>query len=65
MAEMNQRHQISCVVDGQSYDGNYWIAGKILVVSTAKGGASHQLGSGSPAAQAESLLRKLAVEGKA
>ena len=65
MIDRQQRQRISCVVDGQTYDGNYWIAGKILVASTAKGGDSHQLGSGSPEAQAECLLRKLALEGTA
>lgn len=60
-----ERHRITCEVDGQTYGGNYWIAGKILVVSTARGGASHQLGSGTPEAQAERMLRKLAGEGKA
>lgn len=60
-----EHRRISIDVDGQTYSGNYWIAGKILVVSTAKGGASHQLGSGAPEAQAERMLRKLAGEGKA
>lgn len=65
MADMNQRHRISCVVDGQTYDGNYWIAGKILVVSTSKGGSSHQVGTSQPEALAVKLLRQLAREGKA
>lgn len=61
-----QEHQkISVLVDGQTFDGNYWVAGKILVVSTAKGGASHQLGSESPEVQAKRMLRKLALDGKA
>ncbi len=53
------------MVDGQTFEGNYWIAGKILVVSTAKGGASTQVGTNQPQALAEKLLRKLAGEGKA
>ena len=65
MTDMRQHHRISCVVDGQKYEGNYWIAGKILVVSTAKGGDSHQVGTSQPQALAEKLLRKLAKEGKA
>ncbi len=65
MADMQQRHRISCVVDGQTYEGNYWVAGKILVVSTAKGGSSTQLGPHQPEALAQRLLRKLALEGKA
>ena len=61
-----QQHQrISTDVDGQSFSGNYWIAGKILVVSTAKGGASHQLGTSQPEALAKKLLRQLGREGKA
>jgi len=60
-----EHRRISIDVDGQTYSGNYWIAGKILVVSTAKGGASHQLGTSQPQALAENLLRKLAGEGKA
>jgi hypothetical protein len=62
---MHQRQRISCVVDGQTFKGNYWIAGKILVVSTAKGGDSHQLGTKQPEELAEKLLRKLAGEGRA
>ena len=60
-----ERQRISCVVEGLTYSGNYWIAGKILVVSTAKGGASTQLGGNNPEELAEQLLRKLAVEGRA
>jgi hypothetical protein len=62
---MQQRHRINCVVDGQTFEGNYWIAGKILVVSTAKGGASTQVGLHQPQALAENLLQQLAREGKA
>ena len=60
-----EHHRISCEVDGLTYGGNYWIAGKILVVSTAKGGASHQLGSNRPEELATQLLQKLAGEGQA
>ena len=60
-----QHHRISIDVDGQTFSGNYWIAGKILVVSTAKGGASHQLGTSDPEALAKKLLRQLATGGKA
>ncbi len=61
---MHERKRIACEDDGQTYGRNYWIAGKILVVLTAKGGASHLLGGGAPEAQAERMLRKLAGEGK-
>ena len=65
MSDMHQRHRINCVVDGLAFEGNYWIAGKILVVSTAKGGARTQVGLHQPQSMAEKLLRKLAREGKA
>jgi hypothetical protein len=60
-----EHRRINIEVDGQTYGGNYWIAGKILVVSTAKGGASHQLGGNQPEELAVQLLRKLAGEGRA
>ena len=65
MSDKQQRYRISCEVDGVSYTGNYWIAGKILVVSTSKGGASHQVGSSDHEALAMELLRRLASDGKA
>jgi len=58
-------HLITCEIDGKTFKGNYWIAGKILVVSTAKGGSSTQLGSMPAEALAKKLLLKLAEEGKA
>lgn len=60
-----QRDRVTCEVDGKSYEGNYWVAGKILVVSTAKGGDSHQLSHHEPEQLAAQLLRKLVGEGKA
>jgi hypothetical protein len=59
------RRTVTCEIGGKTFRGNYWIAGKILVVSTAKGGKSTQLGSMSPETLAGQLLRKLAQEGKA
>ena len=59
------RHPITCQIDGKTYKGNYWVAGKILVVSTAKGGKSTQLGPHAPEALAERLLRQLAEQGGA
>jgi len=59
------RHAVKCEIAGNTFKGNYWIAGKILVVSTAKGGKSTQLGAHPPEALAEKLLRQLAEEGKA
>jgi len=60
-----QHHRISCKIDGKAFEGNYWIAGKILVVSTSKGGTSTQLAHHHPEALAVRLLQKLAEEGKA
>jgi hypothetical protein len=65
MAHDPTRFPITCEVDGKTFKGNYWIAGKILVVSTAKGGKSTQLGAHVPGALAERLLNQLAEEGKA
>ena len=65
MTKEPQRRAVSCEIDGKTYRGNYWIAGKILVVSTALGGKSTQVGAMSPEALAGDLLRKLAKEGKA
>jgi len=59
------RYTVTCELDGKTYRGNYWVAGKILVVSTGLGGKSTQLGSRSPKDLAEQLLRELAKEGKA
>jgi hypothetical protein len=63
--DLQHRYRISCEVDGKVYEGNYWVAGKILVVSTAKGGTSRQLGTSQPNALANKLLRQLAMDGKA
>jgi len=65
MTKEPQRHRVSCEIDGKTHNGNYWVAGKILVVSTAKGGNSTQLGAMSPETLAGQLLLKLAKEGKA
>ncbi len=65
MNHQHQRYQVSCEIDGTTYNGNYWVAGMILVVSTAKGGASTLLGDRAPNAVATSLLTNLANIGKA
>jgi len=65
MIDHQPHHRISCEIDGKTFHGNYWVAGKILVVSTSKGGASTQLAPHQPEALAGRLLRKLAGEGKA
>lgn len=65
MENGHQRHPVSCEVEGQLYRGNYWVAGMILVVSTAKGGTSTQLAGRSPGLLAANLLENLARDGKA
>ncbi len=60
-----QRYPISVKVDGKSYRGRFWVAGKILVVSTMKGGKSKQLGAEQPEVLAKRLLQELVKEGKA
>ena len=45
--------------------GPYWVAGKILTVSTGMGGKSKQVGTTPPETLAKLLLQKLAKEGKA
>ncbi len=59
------RTSVTCEIDGKTYRGTYWVAGKILTVSTGMGGKSTQVGSTPPEILAEQLLRKLAKEGKA
>jgi len=59
------RNSVTCEIDGKTYRGTYWVAGKILTVSTGMGGKSTQVGSTTPETLAEQLLRKLATEGKA
>jgi hypothetical protein len=59
------RHTVICEIDGKTYQGNYWVAGKILVVSTAKDGKSTQLGPHVPEALAQRLLRQLTEQGRA
>lgn len=65
MTKEPQRHRVSCEIDGRKHEGNYWVAGKILVVSTSMGGKSTQLGAIAPEVLAKQLLLKLAKEGKA
>lgn len=54
-----ERHPVSCEIDGEVFSGYYWVAGMILVVSTAMGGTSRQLGNRQPDDLAKSLLRDL------
>ena len=59
------RYAVTCEIDGKTYRGTYWVAGKILTVSTGKGGKSKQVGSTPTETLAEQLLGALAEEGKA
>ena len=52
-----ERYPVSCEIDGEVFSGYYWVAGMILVVSTAMGGASRQLANRQPEELARSLLR--------
>jgi len=59
------RNSITCEIEGKTYRGTYWVAGKILTVSTGRGGKSKQVGSVPEETLAEQLLRELVKEGKA
>ncbi|MFA7268426.1 MAG: hypothetical protein WC073_03690 [Sterolibacterium sp.] len=60
-----QRHPVVCEIDGKEYRGTYWVAGKILTVSTGMGGKSKQVASMKPETLAKQLLALMAKEGKA
>ena len=59
------RYPVTVEIDGKKYKSTYWVAGRILTVSTGKGGKSKQVGSAPPEILAGELLQKLAQEGKA
>lgn len=59
------RNPVTCEIDGKTYKGTYWVAGKILTVATGLGGKSKQVGATTAANLAEQLLRTLAKDGKA
>jgi len=65
MDKTPRRYQVTCEIDGKTHKGTYWIAGKILTVSTGLGGKSRQVGSTPAELLAQDLLRELAKEGKA
>ena len=60
-----ERHPITCEVDGKSYNGKYWVAGKILTVATGLGGKSNLCRNIPAEDLARQLLQELAKEGKA
>jgi hypothetical protein len=59
------RYPITCETDGKTHKGTYWVAGKILTVSTGLGGKSKQVGTMEPEALAKRLLLELVKAGKA
>lgn len=59
------RYPVTYEIDGRAHRGTYWVAGKILTVSTGMGGKSRQVGSTPVETLAQELLRELAREGKA
>jgi hypothetical protein len=59
------RYPVTCEIDGNAHRGTYWIAGKILTVSTGNGGKSRQVGTSLAEDLAKQLLQELAKEGKA
>ena len=65
MEKVVPRIPITCEIDGKTFKGTYWIAGKILTVSTGMGGKSRQVGSRPAEALAKQLLQDLVKEGKA
>jgi len=65
MDKTPRRYPVTCEIDGKTHRGTYWVAGKILIVSTGMGGKSRQVGSTPAEMLARELLRELAKEGKA
>ncbi len=58
------RHKFTVEVDGKTHKGTYWVAGKILTVSTGLGGKSKQVGTMEPEALAKQLLLEMVKAGK-
>lgn len=61
MDQRYERYPVSCEIDGDVFNGKYWIAGRILVVSTAVGGTSRQLANQQPEDLAKVLLRNFVL----
>lgn len=60
-----KRYTVTTEIDGETHKGTYWVAGKILTVSTGMGGKSRQVGTMPVEVLAKQLLQELAKEGKA
>jgi hypothetical protein len=52
------RHAVTAEIDGETHKGTYWVAGKILTVSTGLGGKSRQVGATPAEALAKQLLQE-------
>ena len=65
LERMPERYPITCEVDGKTYSGKYWVAGKILTVSTGFGGKSNLCRNIPAEDLAKQLLQELVKEGKA
>jgi hypothetical protein len=59
------RYAFTIEVAGKLHKGTYWVAGKILTVSTGLGGKSKQVGTMEPEDLAKTLLLDLVKAGKA
>jgi hypothetical protein len=58
------RHPVTYEFEGKTYNGTFWVAGKILTVATGRGGKSEQVGTKEPEALARQLLLALIMAGK-
>ena len=65
MIQSPPRYPVTIEIEGETYKGNYWVAGKILTVSTSKGGKSRQVDSTPAETLAKQLLQELVKDGKA
>jgi hypothetical protein len=65
MDQIPPRYPVTTEINGKTFKGTYWIAGKILTVATGMGGKSKQVGSTPAEDLAEELLLQLVKEGKA
>ena len=65
MDQSPPRHPVTIEIEGKTYKGNYWVAGKILTVSTSKGGKSRQIGLTPAEVLAKQLLQELVKDRKA
>ncbi|MCX7143740.1 MAG: hypothetical protein NT123_22390 [Proteobacteria bacterium] len=65
MDQSPPRYPVTIEMEGKTYKGSCWVAGKILTVSTGLGGKSRQVGESAPEDLAKQFLQELAKDGKA